>query len=161
MKILSFDNNGNYRIKRDSDQNNLFDIFQKNIVNNLSIGKRIYIVPREYEMRLDRISEHLYGSSDYVEELMILNDLISPYSVKEGQYIYFCQYEDLVQLYTTDEIPTQQDKARQALINSIQTDRNKKNLFNDANLPISIKPTILKQVSVTNDNKIKIINTFE
>ena len=161
MKILSFDNNGNYRIKRDSEQNNLFDIFQKNIVNNLSIGKRIYIVPREYEMRLDRISEHLYGSSDYVEELMILNDLISPYSVKEGQYIYFCQYEDLVQLYTTDEIPTQQDKARQALINSIQTDRNKKNLFNDSNLPISIKPTILKQVSVTNDNKIKIINTFE
>jgi len=72
MKILSFDNNGNYRIKRDSDQNNLFDIFQKNIVNNLSIGKRIYIVPREYEMRLDRISEHLYGSSDYVEELMII-----------------------------------------------------------------------------------------
>jgi len=161
MKILSFDNNGNYRIKRDSEQNNLFDVFQKNIVNSLSIGKRIYIVPREYEMRLDRISVHLYGSSDYVEELMVLNDLINPYSVKEGQYIYFCQYEDLAQLYTTDEIPTQQDKARQALINSIQTDRNKKNLFNDENLPISIKPTILKQVSVTSDNKIKIINTFE
>jgi hypothetical protein len=112
-------------------------------------------------MRLDKISEHIYGSSDYVEELMILNDLISPYSVKEGQYIYFCQYSDLSKLYTTDEIATQQDKARQALLNSMQTDRNKKNLFNDENLPLTIKPNVLKQVSVTNDNKIKIINTFE
>ena len=161
MKILSFDNNGNYNIKRDSDQDNLFDVFQKNIVNTQSIVRRIYIVPSEYEMRLDKISEHIYGSSDYVEELMILNDLISPYSVKEGQYIYFCQYSDLSKLYTTDEIATQQDKAHQALLNSMQTDRNKKNLFNDENLPLTIKPNVLKQVSVTNDNKIKIINTFE
>ena len=49
----------------------------------------------------------------------------------------------------------------QALLNSMQTDRNKKNLFNDENLPLTIKPNVLKQVSVTNDNKIKIINTFE
>ena len=161
MKILSFDDNGNNLIKRDSNQNNLFDIFQKNIVNTLYIQKRIYIVPNEYEMRLDAISNHIYGSSDYVEELMILNDLINPYSVKEGQYIYYCQYSDLSKLYITDDIPTQQDKARQALINSIQTNRNKKNLSNDENLPLTIKPTSINQISVTNDNKIKIINTFE
>lgn len=161
MKILSFDNNKNYNIKRDSSQNNLLDLFQKNIINNTDIQTRIYVVPREYEMRLDRISNHLYGSSDYVEELMILNDIINPYSIKEGQYIYFCQSSDLAKLYTTDDIPTQQNNAREALINSNQTDRNKKELFNDQNLPLTIKPSGLKQVSVSKDNKIKIINSFE
>jgi len=162
MKILSFDDNSdNYKIKRDSSQNNLFDLFQKNIVNNPDILKNIYVVPREYEMRLDRISLHIYGSSDYVEELMILNDIINPYSIKEGQYIYFCQINDLARLYTTDEIPTQQNDARETLINSNQTDRNKKNLSNDQNLPLTVKPSGLKQVTVSNDNKIKIINSFE
>ena len=28
------------------------------------------MIPREFEMRLDKISNHIYGSPDYVEELI-------------------------------------------------------------------------------------------
>ena len=117
MKILSFDNEY-YKVERNSDQYNLFDLFQKNIVNDTSLQLRIYIVPREYEMRLDRISEHIYGSSDYVEELMTLNDIINPYSVKEGQYIYFCQLDYLTNMYIKDELLKYMEEKRNELIAS-------------------------------------------
>ena len=77
MKIISFDGDTTKKIKRDSEQNNLFDLFQKNVINTKNIPLNLYIVSRELEMRLDRISEYIYGSSDYVEELMILNDIIN------------------------------------------------------------------------------------
>ena len=65
MKIFSFDTDN--QLKRDPMQDNLFNLFQKNIMNITGIPLNIYIVPREYEMRLDRISEHIYGTTDYVE----------------------------------------------------------------------------------------------
>ena len=98
MKITSFDSVTNYRIKRDQNQGYLFDLFQKNIVLVKNIITSIYVVPREYEMRLDRVSEHIYGTPDFMEELMVLNDIINPYSIKEGQYIYFCNVENMQRL---------------------------------------------------------------
>jgi len=157
MKIFSFDNDSTNRIKRDPKQLNLFNLFQKNIRYINGIPLNIYIVPREYEMRLDRISDHIYGSTDFVEELMVLNDIISPYSVKEGQYIYFCQYENLGMLYTTDEMSDADEINRQKLIQSSQSNKN----INNKNLPLTIKPFNLEQLKVTQDNRVQIINTFE
>ena len=130
MKILSFDDKYN-KIKRSEKQDGLFDIFQKNIVNDNSSSLKIYIVPREYEMRLDRISEHIYGSPDYVEELMVLNDIINPYSVKEGQYIYFCQLNNIQKMYTKDEISNSTNKNRESIIASSQPNRDKMNTLSD------------------------------
>ena len=168
MKILSFDNNANNRIKRDPSQDNLFDLFQKNIVNTKNISLEIYIVPREFEMRLDRISYFIYGSSNYVEELMVLNDIISPYSVKEGQYIYFSQVDSLPKLYTIDDLQSQKEAARQNLINSSQPNREKQNPpysttnnSNDQNLPPTVKPSNLKQIKISKDNRVEIINSFQ
>jgi hypothetical protein len=161
MEILSFDNTANNRIKRDPNQDNLFNLFQKNIVNNSkNMTLEIYIVPREFEMRLDRVSDYIYGSSSYMEELMVLNDIISPYSVKEGQYIYFCQVDNLQKLYTIDDLQNLKSVARQNLIKSNQ---NNLNLYgtSDQNLPHTVKPSNLQQVKVTKDNKIQIINSFQ
>lgn len=161
MNTLSFDNKYN-KIKRHPDQDNLYDLFQKNIVNSNTLPLKIYVVPREYEMRLDRISQHIYGTPDYVEELMVLNDILNPYSVKEGQYIYFTQIDNLPKIYTKDELSIASEKNRDALIASSQPNRDKMNtVSNNANLPPTVKPSGLEQVKVTKDNKIKIINTFE
>jgi hypothetical protein len=159
MKIISFDGNTNNKILRDDNQDGLFDLFQKNIVNSQNIPVSIYIVPREYEMRLDRISNHIYGSPSYVEELMVLNDIINPYSVKEGQYIYFCQMDYLQSLYVKDEIPAQIEKARLSLINATQPNKDRQNI--EQGLSTTIKPSSLKQVKVSSSNNIKIINSFQ
>jgi len=164
MNILSFDaNNSNNKIKRDPNQDDLFNLFQKNILNTNNVQLQIYIVPIEFEMRLDRISNFIYGTPNYVEELMVLNDIISPYSVKEGQYIYFCQVDNLQKLYTIDELQNLKENARQNLISSSLSNKQNPNLYgtSDENLPPTIKPSNLKQIKVSKDNNIQIINTFQ
>jgi hypothetical protein len=159
MKILSFDTTSN-KIKRDPNQGNLFNVFQKNTRYNKNILIDFYVVPREHEMRLDKISNFIYGSPNYVEELMILNDIINPYSVKEGQSIWFCSIDNFQNLYVNDEMLTYEEK-RKSLINSSQPNRDKKNLSDNQNLPPTVKPNGLQQIKVSKDNKVQIINSFE
>lgn len=158
MKITSFDGNSSNKIKRDENQDQLFNLFQKNVVYVNSVPLNIYIVPREFEMRLDRISYHIYGTTDYVEEIMTLNDIISPYSVKQGQYIFYCSIDDIGQLYVTDELKNDLEKKKIAIINSATP--NNKSKSSD-NLSPTIKSNNLEQIKVTKDNKVKIINKFE
>lgn len=161
MKILSFDSGTNYKLVRDPNQNNLFNLFQKNVIVIPNIPLSTYIVPREYEMRLDRISNQIYGTPDYVEELMILNDIISPYSIKEGQYIYYIDLNNMGLLYTRDEMSDEAEKVRQALIKSAQSTNNKKISTDNKNLPSTINQPGLKQIKVSKDFRVDIINTFE
>jgi hypothetical protein len=160
-KITSFDSSNN-DIKRDPTQGSLYNLFQKNIVYSTDISLGLYIIPKEYEMRLDKISTYLYGSPNYIEELMLINDIINPYSVKEGQSIWFCSSDDFVKLYTKDDMLTH-DAVRKQMIQSSQPyrDREKALSSSDQNLPPTIKPTNLQQIKVTKDNKVKIINSFE
>ena len=161
MKILSFDTRSTTRISRDNNQDGLFNLFQKNIINSNNVTLKGYIVPREYEMRLDKISNHIYGSPDYMEELMVLNDIINPYSVKEGQLIYFCSVNSLSNLYTKDEMLEDKEAKRQKLIKSSQPNRNKQKTASDQNLPPNIKPANLEQIKVSKDNRVQIINSFQ
>jgi len=159
MKITSFDGKTNVRIKRDIKQKDLYNLFQRNLVLNENIKIiNSYIVPLEYEMRLDKISNFLYGSPDFTEELMIMNNIMNPYSVLEGQYIYYCDYDSLSLFYTID--PEVTTTTRDKLISSSQTN-NKVKQSNDNNLPLTVKPSNLNQITVTKDNKVKIINSFE
>ena len=143
MKILSFDYN---KIRIDPKQGNIFNLFEKNIVLNRNIKLYPYIVTREYEMRMDKISRHLYGSDDYVEELMTINDIISPYSIKEGQVLYYCSTENLQSLYTTDQTIIE-EKGTKTIKGSSQTKQS--------------NTSDLKQITVTNNNRVQIMNSFE
>ena len=160
MKITSFDTTGN-NILRDPKQDYLFDLFQKNIVKTRNIVLIPYVVPREFEMRLDRISNYIFSSPDYVEELMVINDIINPYSVKEGQVLYNCTIDSAAYLYTKDELLNNTEDQRQSLINSSQPNRQKQNLNSNQNLPVTVKSSNLQQIKVTNDNKVQIINSFQ
>jgi hypothetical protein len=159
MKITSFDGDSDNKIKRDTNQDGLFNLFQKNIVNTNNIKLEPYFVPREFEMRLDRVSKFLYGTSNYVEELMVLNDIINPYSIKEGQLIYFCSINSIVNLYKKDELIGDEEASKKRLVNSSQA-KTKQKFINDQNLAPTIKPSNLKQVKVK-DNRVEIINTFQ
>lgn len=163
MKIFSFDNNQtNSKMKRDPIQGDLYNLFQKNIALYPNIPLGVYIVTREHEMRLDRISNHIYGSPDYIEELMVLNDILNPYSVKEGQYIFYCTFDNLTLLYTKDDMSDEKEKLRQKFIKSSQPNRERQKITNgDMNLPPTIKPSNLNQITVNKDNSVQIINIFE
>ncbi len=153
MNIYSFD------VKTLSkNDDNLFDVFEKNIKYSNTIILHKYFIPREFEMRLDLISNELYGNSKYIEELMVINNIISPYSLKENQMIYYCSIDDMQSLYTKDDMK-ENDKIREAIIKSSQSD--KKPQQKDK-IPTTLKSKNIKQVTVDNKNrKIKIMNTFK
>lgn len=152
MKIYSFDKTKLKRI------DNLYDIFEKNIIYSRDINLFKYIIPKEHDMRLDLISKEIYGSSDYIEELMLINNIMSPYSVKEGQEIYFCPYEQLNVLYTKDDMLENND-IRENILKAAQP---KRRATGDNLLPTNIKPKNIKQVTIdTKNRKIKIMNSFK
>ena len=86
MKLLNLDN-----LQREN-QDELYDLTEKIFVFNKSsfaINRRKYKVSREEEMRLDVISENIYGTPDYVDFLCNLNNIKNPLLVREGMIIYF------------------------------------------------------------------------
>lgn len=150
MNIYSFDKK---TLKR---ENNLYDIFEKNIQYSREVPLYKYIVPKEYEMRLDLVSKKLYGSSDYTEELGIINEIINPYSIKENQDIYYCKLEDMSSLYVQDDLK-EDNEIRDKVIKAA-TKKGSEERF----LPTTVKPKNIKQVTIdTKNRKIKIMNTFK
>jgi len=153
MKIYSFD------IKKlNKDDKNLFDIFEKNIQYNKSITLYMYLIPREQEMRLDLISKALYGSTGYIEELMVINNIMSPYSLKENQMIYYCNENDMGFLYTKDDLK-ENDKIRESIIAASNKGKSK---GDNNKTPTTLKPKNINQVTIDNKNrKISIMNSFK
>ena len=78
---------------------------------------------------------------------MILNNIISPYSIKEGQELYFCKLENISSLYTTDRTLEQEIKEeiiQQSSIKDLSTN----------------STSNLQQIKVDENNRIQIINSF-
>lgn len=114
----------------------------------------LYVVPREYEMRMDLISNHLYDSMEYVEELMKLNNIINPFAIKEGTLINYLPLDLLYLMhseYNENELqPT----------NLSQVDKEKSTIKQDRKP--SEKPREIKQIVEDKQaQKVKIINNFE
>lgn len=157
MKIYSFDK------KNLAKKGEIYDIFEKNIKYSNRVTLYQYIVPMEREMRLDLISTDIYGSSDYMEELIILNNIINPYSVKVGQVLLFCPKSEINALYTKDEMKTD-DENKQKIIKAAQKKKihQQKKFESDTSLPTTIMPDNLKQVKIDKKNKkIKLLNSFK
>lgn len=153
MNIYSFD------ISPLKIKDKLYNIFQKNIQYSTEIQLFTYIVPREYEMRLDLISKRIYGSSNYVEELMVINSIINPYSIKENQEIYYCDRNSLNSLYVKDDLEDTDD-IREKIIKASQS--NNKNKESQNKIPTTLKPKNIKQVTIdTKNRKIRIMNSFK
>ena len=158
MDFYSFDDGVN-KIRRDPEQSNLYNLLQLTVVYNPDVKLKIFPVPREMEMRLDKVSEHLYGSNAYTEELMAINDIINPYSIIEGQEIFFCEISQFRNMYLDDKLFTD-DSKRLSMIKSTQPiDRG---ASGNATLSPTIMPKNLEQLKIDKKNKsVKVINSFE
>lgn len=143
MKLYSLE-----KIERVKEQDNLYDLFYP-ILKDIDIKNFIlkkYIVKEERSMRIDLICLDIYNSIDYIDELMHINNIIDPYSIKKGDVIYYISIEDL-KLYRDSYIN----------INNLISDNN----F-DKKLTISIPDDSYIPVMVDKDKKqIKIVNKLK
>ena len=156
--IYSFEGTDGNTINRDSNQDNLYDIFQKIVETTDGILFFPTTVQREEAMRIDLVCKRLYESTIYVEELMVMNDIINPWSINQNDIIFYCDVDYMEALHYIEENTDNLIKTLVNLNKSTQVDLNR----TDTQLPPTIKPPGLQSISVDKlQKKIKIINTFK
>jgi len=147
------------RLKKEEDSN-LYNLNTRTVLYNKRISNPFkHIVSEDENMRMDIISIRLFGSVKFVEELMVLNNIRNPFSIKEGDIINYLNLEDMNYLHGFDPDNT---KNYEKLINknkNTKIDPNRK--INTGMLP-STKPSSMEQVQIDDVNKIlKIMNTLQ
>ena len=152
MKFYSFEN-----LKIDSTGH--YDLFQKTMVNRLSTQYDTVVITDTYQGRFDQMCKYLHGNTDYLEELMTINNIINPYSVKLNTIIkYFPDTTNYQLMYESDPEPT--DKKDQILL--MNKNKSTKKDKNRIGSPPTIRPDNLKQIDVNHSKKkITIINKFK
>ena len=147
-----------YSLNKLKMKDNFYDIFEKTIKMSDDVNINYFVVTDEYSGRLDMISMFLYGSTNYIEELMVINNIINPFTIKSGDIIYYPPNKgDFDYLYDKD--PDTNDQ-KDRILNMNKNKITKKDP-NRLGSPPTIKPDNLKQIDVNFDSKkIKLINKF-
>ena len=143
-------------LKRDSEQNGLYDLFTTTFVNNIKVEVFGHVVSKEEEMRPDLISKAIYKRMDHVSFLCDLNNVKNPLSVKAGD-IWLYVNEDQITLFKPTEAV--KDNVRQELINKnkgAKKDPKRDTTPKKEPLPPTIKKETTPNVTV-DDQKAEII----
>jgi hypothetical protein len=141
-------------ISRDNNQDGLFNLFTRTIVDN-KVNKIRDIVLEQEEGRLDLVCKRLLGSKSYIEEMMMINNIINPFSIKSGDIIYYVSSIDLISLQYKDK--------EEESVNGEEVTNPKKGTRKDPTrqkgVPPTIRPVDFKQVIVDKVNKTLKLNS--
>lgn len=135
-----------------------YNLFEKTMVNKENLPVSVIPVTKELEGRIDLICKKVHNNTSYMEEIMVINNIINPYSIKEGMVIrYFDDASYYSLLYESD--PESNDN-KDTILN-MNKDKSTKKDQNRIGSPPTIKPDNLKQIVVNHDKKkITILNKF-
>jgi len=149
------------KLKRSVSEGNLYNIDTRTIINNVIFSDVLiltYIIKKEENMRFDLVCKSIYGTNKYEEELMVFNNILNPYSVKEGQVI---KYLPLAQIYYLHGFDPLKVNANNALVNKNKNTKIDPNRKANQGLPPTVKPSGLEQIQVDEINSIiRIINNM-
>ena len=79
-----------------------------------------YVVSPEQEMRIDLISNSIYGNSDYCDFILDINDIDNPLNIMDGDILIYTEFAsiDEYRIKTVDN-----NNARARLLNANKTSR--------------------------------------
>ena len=159
MRFYSFERD-NKQITDEVDNSNetgfIVDLFEKTLINNDNIKNGVYYMDNDYSCRMDTICSFLYdGDTSYVEELLVLNNIVNPFAVEKDSYIlYVKNIEKFANMYASDY--NKQDGNKFKILNI-----NKNKTSSNVQLPPSVNPG-LNQIDVDyNKKKITVLNKFK
>jgi hypothetical protein len=154
MKIYSFET---LTIGTDG----FYDLSQKtlNYNDSTSLLFRFFIVTDEFAGRAFNLSNYLHGSTLYMEEFCMVNNIINPYSIQAGQIVRFLDDPTQYQNYYGSDPVTSDIKDQILNMNNSKSTQSDPNRIG---YPPTIKPDNLSQIDVnTSSKKITIINKFK
>ena len=153
MKFYSFENSSFTEITDNGEI--LIDLFETTVIDNPQLKNYVYQVPLEYTGRVDLVTKELYDSINYTEELLVMNNIINPFSVETGDILYYTDNGNLSSLYhqdTTTDISNKQ--------NILNINKSKGSTKRLSLLPPSVNPGI-NQMDIDYGKKtITLINKF-
>jgi len=127
----------------------LYNLFSNTIIDRNVITESIVVEERE-EARMDLISLKLYGSTEYIEELMMINNILNPFSIEVGATIKYVPTHVLEYYQDTSEPIIKTDKKKKT---------NNKSTRKDLKRPPTLRPDNFEQVLIDKENKTLKLNT--
>jgi hypothetical protein len=82
-------------LKRDSKQDNLYDLFTSTFKSLKNENTSIYTVSSEQTMRVDIVSNQVYKSSDYLDFILNVNEIDNPLNIMIGDELKYALIENL------------------------------------------------------------------
>ncbi len=136
-----------------------YNLFEKTMINRQDISFDTFTVTDEFNGRLDIVCKYLHGNTEYLEELMTMNNILNPYSLKTNTIIkYFKNSGNYELMYQSD--PVENDK-KDSILQMNKSKSTKKDSNRIGSVP-TIKPDTLTQVDVNHTKKkITVINKFK
>ena len=92
MRVFDLDN-----LTRDDNQDGLYNLIEQTFVLR-DLPYLTTVVTKEQEMRIDLISQSLYGDVDHTDLILNLNNIDLPINIKQGDTIFYIP-ADLIDNY--------------------------------------------------------------
>jgi hypothetical protein len=92
MRVFDLDN-----LTRDDNQDGLYNLIEQTFVLR-DLPYLTTVVTKEQEMRIDLISQYLYGDVDHTDLILNLNNIDLPINIKQGDTIFYIPV-DLIDNY--------------------------------------------------------------
>lgn len=151
----------NQNAVRDTKQNNLYDLINPLVVRRDDLEYFPHYVTAEEEMRADLICYNLYSKFDYVDEFLTWNNILNPWSIKQGQMVFYLNEDDILSLQLNPS-DYRKNEVAESLVNPNKDTKKDPNREQGTGLTPTIKPAGVKEVEVDyNNKKIKIMNSFQ
>lgn len=129
------------KLMRDPNQENLYNLFDPTFKMNTGFKLTKHIVSPEQEMRIDLISEELYGTVDQADFLLDINDIDLPLNIKAGDEIIYPEFTSISE-YRINVVDNAE--ARSKLLNASKTTRLDDNRKRYIEENYSLPPTFLE-----------------
>lgn len=158
MKFYSFERLNSLTSVYDENTGNvrIYDLFERTIYNNTELKRNAYITSIDDVCRLDKVCSNINsGYLEYIEELIVSNNILNPFSIEENQYLtYVIEIDKIENMHTSEYKPENTNK-----FNILNINKSKRS--SNTELPPSVNPG-LKQIDIDYDKKkITVLNKFK
>ena len=140
-----------------------YDLYLTTFSGDINVlNFKTFICDRKHACRLDLVASDIYNNTKWVGSLGQINDIFNPFSIRDGDILFYLPESDLQRLLNVPNIvPNAISSVKNDLIKALKKktpDALRKNYLNNRGndkLPPTVLPDTVPQIVVSN-NKIKI-----
>ncbi len=144
------------KVTKNSNNSDLYDLTQNLFEYKIDIQYLFYKVQKGEEMRIDLVSQSIYGNIDNIDILLNVNNISNPLNIKEGSIIKYPNTSDIDILRIENKNKSETIKSLSSPNKSTRVDNSRREyLESNYSLPPTILQSSIDQVKIV-ENSIKL-----